>query len=108
MNGLYLEDHAGVRRRCWKSLGPIWMGIDIAYAIDGWHGDLDLDREADLRIIATRFVARMQAEQQNFVEGAIAEIEDWPTRGRTTVLGFTSADPAISQHVYRQVAELRH
>ena len=34
----------------WKTLGHIAPGIEVHYGIETYHGDMDVDREAELRL----------------------------------------------------------
>lgn len=40
---------AAAQPRCWKSLGHLHPGIEGRYGIAGYRGDMDVDREHDLR-----------------------------------------------------------
>jgi len=37
------------RPKCWKSLGHLFPGVEGHYGIAGYRGDMDVDREHDLR-----------------------------------------------------------
>lgn len=36
--------------KLWKCLGHIGVGLEAHYALESWHGDLDVDREHDLAV----------------------------------------------------------
>lgn len=50
MTSYYTEVPAEAPKpKLWKSLGHVMTGLEAHYALDSWNGDMDLDREIELR-----------------------------------------------------------
>lgn len=94
--------------RFWKHLGLVHPALDVVYAMDDVNGDLDPDREAELRAQVMNVVTRVTTSGYGITEYSTAAIHDFPRRGRSTVVGFTSRDVELMPHIYRTVARPRN